>query len=205
MNRIGYSIILYNSIKQIQNKLKNLFYFFIPFVFACAPSKSPYYFDHVKLNNPEKIETLQEVEPLLAPDFAASASLSSEPVVFSNNEIFENVVPKIPFAESNRKEKKRIKNVLINQLKAKPNEGTRSDKGVLAEKENSANGFAIAGFVSSLVGLLFPPLCIVGIVFSALGLKSEKKGLAIAGLVIGIAVLALALLVVAFLSLGSWS
>lgn len=53
--------------------------------------------------------------------------------------------------------------------------------------EKSKNGFAIAGFVSSLVGLIVLwPLCVVGLILSAIGLKSEKRGLAIAGLVIGI-------------------
>jgi len=42
------------------------------------------------------------------------------------------------------------------------------------------NGFAIAGFVTSFFYFLFP----AAIVFSALGLKSEKRGLAIAGLII---------------------
>jgi len=46
--------------------------------------------------------------------------------------------------------------------------------------DKKKNGFAIAGFVLSLFVYFFP----LAIVFSALGLKSEKRGLAIAGLVI---------------------
>lgn len=49
------------------------------------------------------------------------------------------------------------------------------------------NGFAIASFVISLAGLLVCFLIIpqiLGIVFGLLGLKSEKKGLAIAGIAI---------------------
>ena len=67
--------------------------------------------------------------------------------------------------------------------------------------DKSKNGFAIAGFVSSLVGLIVLwPLCIVGLILSAIGLKSEKRGLAIAGLVIGIVGVVLVLLVGAALA-----
>lgn len=62
--------------------------------------------------------------------------------------------------------------------------------------QRKMNGFAIAGFVCSLVGLVFIPILfgIFGIVFSAVALGQIKKnkdtmkgrGLAIAGLVIGI-------------------
>jgi len=60
---------------------------------------------------------------------------------------------------------------------------------------NRMNGYAVAGFVLSCVALVlmcvFPPLSILGIVFSALGLSQIKKsfqrgkGLAVAGLTIG--------------------
>lgn len=46
--------------------------------------------------------------------------------------------------------------------------------------EKKKNGFAIAGFVLSFFVYFFP----LAIVFSAIGLKSEKRGLAIAGLVL---------------------
>lgn len=49
------------------------------------------------------------------------------------------------------------------------------------------NGFATASFIISLVGLLLCFLIvpqILGIVFGLLGLKSEKKGMAISGIVI---------------------
>ena len=60
---------------------------------------------------------------------------------------------------------------------------------------NRMNGYAVAGFVLSCVALVlmcvFPPLSILGIVFSTLGLSQIKKsfqrgkGLAVAGLTIG--------------------
>ena len=57
-------------------------------------------------------------------------------------------------------------------------------------------GFAIAGFVLGLVSFIpfLQFVAVPGIVFSALGMKSEKKGLAIAGLVLSIVALALAFL-----------
>ena len=48
---------------------------------------------------------------------------------------------------------------------------------------------SVAGFVLSLVGVLVLPIVTgpLGIIFSSIGLKSKKKkGLAIAGLIIGI-------------------
>ncbi len=53
-------------------------------------------------------------------------------------------------------------------------------------------GSAVAGFVLALVSLFFPVpgvdilMAIMGVVFSAVGLNSRLRGLAIAGLVIGI-------------------
>ena len=54
--------------------------------------------------------------------------------------------------------------------------------------DKSKDGFAIAGFVSSLVGLFVLQFlfCTVGIVMSAIALKSERRKMTIAGLVIGI-------------------
>jgi hypothetical protein len=52
---------------------------------------------------------------------------------------------------------------------------------------SSNNGFAIAGFVLSILSwFVLWPLAILGIIFSAIGMKSERRGLAIAGLIIGI-------------------
>lgn len=63
--------------------------------------------------------------------------------------------------------------------------------GSVAAGPTGPNGLGIAGFVVSLVGLLFGfftcglvPL--VGTVLSAVGLRKEPRGLAIAGLVLGV-------------------
>lgn len=58
---------------------------------------------------------------------------------------------------------------------------------------------SITGFILSLVGWFILPVlfCTGGIVLSAIGLKSKKKGMAIAGLVIGIVGLILGLILAA--------
>jgi hypothetical protein len=51
-----------------------------------------------------------------------------------------------------------------------------------------SNGLGVAGFVVSLVGFLFcmGVLCPIGLILSACGMRKEPKGLATAGLVLGI-------------------
>lgn len=65
--------------------------------------------------------------------------------------------------------------------------------------DKKKNGFAIAGFITSIIGMLFiaatPVLLIMGVILSAIGLKSEKRGLAIAGMIIGFVGVALWLLI----------
>ncbi len=73
----------------------------------------------------------------------------------------------------------------------------QADKSNLEETTNpieqqktmdNGSGFAVAGFVLSLVGLLVAavPCGVLAIIFGALGLKSSRKGLATAALIIGI-------------------
>ncbi len=75
------------------------------------------------------------------------------------------------------------------------------------KEEKPFSGFAITGFVLSICGIFFILFSILGIIFSALALKNIKegkkkgKGLAIAGLVMGIVFTALALL--ALIVIGS--
>lgn len=76
-------------------------------------------------------------------------------------------------------------------------ENVKSDDPKKGDKKK--NGFAIAGFIASIIGMLFiaafPPfLLIIGVILSAIGIKSEKRGLAIAGMIIGFVGLALVLL-----------
>lgn len=80
-------------------------------------------------------------------------------------------------------------------------EGSAANVYVTQGVPHQSNGFGIAGFVLSLVGLIleticcfvFAPislvvglLCIVGLIVSIVGLRKEPRGMAIAGLILGI-------------------
>ena len=75
--------------------------------------------------------------------------------------------------------------------------------------KKASNGLGVAGFVVSLCGLIFAAVPFFGLVLSLIGLalsiagmcrKGRKKGLAIAGLVLGILAIIIALLVTLALS-----
>jgi hypothetical protein len=98
-----------------------------------------------------------------------------------------------------KSEKKQIETTQVAPATNNPDETpvtlVNKEKSAKPDELNSANktmgngsGFAIAGFIASILGLFFVPILFLplGIVFSALGLKSDLKGLAIAGLIIGI-------------------
>lgn len=62
-----------------------------------------------------------------------------------------------------------------------------SQPTLMTDRDASRNKFATSSFVLSLVSLLLTPLLIfqiLGIVFGVKGLKSEKKGFSIAGIII---------------------
>jgi hypothetical protein len=86
--------------------------------------------------------------------------------------------------------------VVNKEKSAKPDEVTNANKTM-----GNGSGFAIAGFIASILGLFILPIVFLplGIVFSALGLKSDLRGLAIAGLIIGIiGILLLLILILLF-------
>lgn len=85
------------------------------------------------------------------------------------------------------------------EWKAETNKPKQEKQVEKKQKTQSQNGFAIAGFILSLVGLFIFPLlfCTLGIIFSAIGLKSDYKGLAIAGVILGVVGLVLWLALVA--------
>ncbi len=99
--------------------------------------------------------------------FAAFPVKSNQVVtqqVSDENEIKETAVPK--------------ENQLATPAKIKNNQ-TEDKKG---------NGFGIAALSCSLVGLAYPILGILGIIFGAIGMSKNRKlrGLGIAGFVLGI-------------------
>ncbi len=87
--------------------------------------------------------------------------------------------------------------------------GTATDVGFSvsarpALQEKRTNGFAIAGFVLALVGLLFYANTLVSLIFSCIGLVNSKtygsgRGLSIAGLVINVIAFVILLVVVIFI------
>lgn len=72
-------------------------------------------------------------------------------------------------------------------------DSTKADSG------SDGSGMAIAGFICALLGLFIFPILFstLGVIFSAMGLKSNKKGLALAGLILGIIGLLYIIVVVA--------
>jgi len=126
------------------------------------------------LNNEELTTQINSSTPIYA-----SASTKIEPLIFKQKDFQKEsnnlVVEKVTTASEKKVLKKQLKSMLV-----APSEGGDSKK----------NGLAIAGFVTSLGGILFLPLAFVGIALSVIGLKSEKRVLAIAGLVVGIVVIA---------------
>jgi hypothetical protein len=62
-----------------------------------------------------------------------------------------------------------------------------SQQNVVYVRSEASNGMGLAGFIISLVGLMSCGLVSpIGLVLSWIGLSKEPKGLAIAGLVLGL-------------------
>lgn len=94
---------------------------------------------------------------------------------------------------------------------------TRDDTTILSEKRTDnesyarqrkdpkqMNGFGIVSLVTGIVGLYYPFLAPVAIVFGAIGLNRRQRGMAVAGLVLGIVSIVLwALILVMFISIFS--
>lgn len=179
---------------------------------ACSTSKYTYYFDRysvkntavlakdktgsrsediVSEKNPASIsEVITPSATISAQDQTLMASSSKRFLGQSSNAISTSKVSNSTLAKITKKEKKN----LIKSIKEYKTKMASPD--AIKDGDKSKNGFAIAGFVSSLVGLFLAPFvfCTVGIVMSAIGLKSEKRKMAIAGLTIGIVGIALILI-----------
>lgn len=164
-------------------------------LFACCAPRYTYYFNQAGHPAPGVTASGQ---PLLSnPAESVAASASPEPIPLT--ETLEsapastptpvNAYPVMPgLSKSDRKEARKELRSAVREIKKIK---TRSFlKPASGEETNNPrnNVFAIAGFVLSLLGwFVLWPLIILGVIFSAIGLKSEKRGLAIAGIIIGIA------------------
>ncbi len=134
----------------------------------------------------------------------------AEQAVYASNESGVSTSTVQPTKAKFWEEKQQLgKEVVQTALKTKadkaltPKKVTKKEKATSSSGGNSSSNWAaITGFVASLVGMFMPLalgllLCILGIVFSAMGLKSNKRGLAIAGLVIGVVGVVVVLLLAA--------
>lgn len=169
---------------------------FIILLTACsAPIKYSYYFDHTsqkpKQVKAAKSQTTQKVEESSSV-YASIADAS--PIVREIPNSTTKRSNELDVKPSN-KTKREFRKEIKEELKSLVGSVRKSPASVKSAKADTKDGWAIAGFVCSLVGLIILwPLCILGVIFSAIGLKSEKRGLAIAGLVLGIIGLVLVLI-----------
>lgn len=173
---------------------------------ACSAKKHPYYFSAYSIKSSSVFDTisnatiLDEMTRNWPPCSTAlkeipSASISKEYHSFEGEKFSD-------FRENVSSPNLDNRGVARQQLR----ENVKSDDPKKGDKKK--NGFAIAGFITSIIGMLFiaatPFLLIIGVILSAIGLKSEKRGLAIAGMIIGFVGVALLLLflLVEILSVG---
>ena len=165
---------------------------------ACSSPKYTYYFDQQKFNAANE---LTKSDDGIARPNENSVTASSQPGLA--DETFASTLPSVtPVAEVAlvQQPKTSITTKTLTE-ETKPTTSVKDEvkkdkkkRAIRARKADTESSFAIAGFVCSLVSLfVLWPLSIPGVIFSALGLKSAKRGLAIAGLIIGIVALVLVL------------
>lgn len=165
-------------------------------VAACSPQKQFYKFSFHRTKSPLLQQTTIEshaespvvrVESGQLYQSKLSASASNQATKFYKPYEFKEDFPEINKLSSVNHKTDGIVGLERKSVSKSEKRFLRLLSAQKSEGDPKKNGWAVAGFVTSLVGvLLIWPLCIVGIVFSAMGLKSEKRGLAIAGLVIGV-------------------
>ena len=189
---------------------------FILTIISCSPkytaSFQNYDRPHSATNqiiNSEKgiVSTKPETQSLTLTDEVSDenllASISSQPTDF---EISQPKVKSVDLESVSKEERKTLIKQIKSEVKSSKQE-PKSDK----PGEESRNTYAILGFIFSVsglaLGILFPPLIallIPGMIFSILGLKSKKKGWAIAGLIISSVAILLGALVILAYALADW-
>ena len=166
-----------------------LFLMIIAMFAACSTPKYTYYFDHypskkttvLKSGDTEKkqenfaanAETTYVASNVGAPvpfELSTAVASTSKEIFIQAKPTTTSGVHEVAIKRNSTNKKGLFKT--IRDFKKSPD---------AIQEGGNKNGFAIAGFVCSLVGL-----SVLGIIFSALGLKSDHRGLAIAGLIIGI-------------------
>ncbi len=162
---------------------------------ACSTKKYPYYFNSYSLKSASSSydTILNSTTPSgnVASDYSTcssvpkqnlSASISKEFHSVKNQKVL-NMGTDISLSLSPILDNSKVDELDLGKKKTKRDDTKKGDK--------RKNGFAIAGFVTSIIGMIMilaipPPLLMIGVILSAIGLKSEKRGLAKAGMIIGI-------------------
>ncbi len=178
---------------------------------ACAQPHYTYHFDKHNYNaglKAQSKEALSEPEPLQA----LTASVAKKTAVVASPALLTPLVPvkeskvlEKPGATTTRKELRQNLKETIREYKQVIKQQSAAEKPTA--REGKTSGMAIAGFVCGVMApiayILFLPLAILAVVFSAIGLKQTRRnpelrgrGLAIAGLVLGILELTALLIVV---------
>lgn len=170
----------------------NVLVFLVLVIFTTSCSQQQFAFRKtVRVKKNEQVSVKKE-KP--SPSSAESKVEPSEELVVSDG---ENTGAQAPSNITNNPDKEAI--VSIDETKpeinvtpewkeaAKTNADKTAKPGETDKTMDSGSGFAIAGFVLSILGLLVAaiPFGVLAIVFGTLGLKSERSGLAIAALIIG--------------------
>ncbi len=190
-------------------------------ILGCSAPKNYYYFDYVKNSqskttspNEDRVDEKTalnsfEIDPR---SLTASAKATSpmapiaESTTESTSPAHETSAASVTVQSASSKMTKREARKEIREAvkSVRKSEAVKDIKATGKEKNANKNGFAIAGFVMSVVSIfVLWPLAIPGIIFSAIGMGSDKRGLAIAGLVIGIVALVLVLAISAALVAAS--
>ena len=154
-------------------------------IISCAPKYTASFQDYHVYNNSSTTlpGTLSEVNAVAAisnlPITELHASTNSTPQEFTG-EMLSQKSKEVSRAEVNSR-KKQARSTSIHSIK----KITQNEPVKVGNPHK--NWAAILGIVCSTLGLFVPMLFLPGIIFSAIGLKSEKKKLAMVGLIIGIA------------------
>jgi hypothetical protein len=168
--------------------MKNLSYLIITLsIVSCSPKYTASFQDYnvysgntILPNPPNEVTSTNTISDL--PTTELMASSENTPTEFKTE-------TRMPSKKSNELSKSELKS-LKKQTKSIVNPSIKKMiQGDPAKVGNPRkNWAAVLGIICSILGIVVPIIVIPGIIFSAIGLKSEKRKLAMAGLIIGIIV-----------------
>ncbi len=178
---------------------------------ACATPQYTYYFDKHDYCAGAKERQKQEIPASWElPALTASVAKETQPAAALNHSTPATTVTtneglkQVPSSTSRKELRQSLKQSIRGYQQVVKQQRMAEQP---AERNGKVSGMAVAGFVAALVApisvYLFIPLAIMAIIFSSIGLGQTRRnpelrgrGLAIAGLVIGILEMSLLLIVV---------